>query len=72
MAIFINILISLVFAAMRIYGIKHEAFQAAVHLYVGWLIRAWWWEGEKYASWLVLILSVLEVICAVLTVLGKL
>lgn len=34
--------ISIALAAMRIAGVTHEAYQAAAHLFVGYLLGAWW------------------------------
>jgi hypothetical protein len=63
------ILISVLLAALRIAGIKHEAFQAIAHLWVGGLCggfalgRYWRVGGYRLFAWLVVILSIIEVAC---------
>jgi uncharacterized membrane protein len=61
--------ISVVLAALRIAGFQHEAFQAIAHLWVGFLIGAWF-VGQYYfadrfrlCGRLVLILSLIETLC---------
>lgn len=65
MKVFWIIIIALVLGSLRIYGVKHEAFQAVAHLYVGGLFGAWLVTKEKFYLWIFIILTVLETVCAV-------
>jgi hypothetical protein len=60
-------LVCLVLAALRIAGEKGEIFQALAHLWVGALVAVWWVSIDrresKVAGWLVVALSVIEVLC---------
>jgi hypothetical protein len=69
-------LVAFVLGAMRIAGIKHQSFQAIAHLFVGGLF-AWWlcvrtnggglgqiiFANELF--WIAIILSLLELVCAI-------
>jgi hypothetical protein len=57
------ILIAVILGGLRIAGVKHLAFQAAAHLYLGWLIGVWWYGDKRLALWLAIALSILEVAC---------
>lgn len=59
------ILISVLFAAVRIAGHKSEAFQAIAHLWVGGLCGAFALGRYWLYGWLVIILSIIEVACFV-------
>jgi len=73
-----SIIIAVGLTALRIAGHKSEAFQAMAHLFVGWLIAAWWFSPASYDGsgkareydrksglylWLAIVLSVVEVAC---------
>jgi hypothetical protein len=64
-------LICAVLAAIRIAGAKSETFQAAAHLWMGALIAVWYLrydrDDAKIAGWLVVVLSVVEVACFVVS-----
>jgi hypothetical protein len=54
---------SVLLAVLRVAGIKHPAFQAVAHLWVGFLLGAW---AAGYRLWflgLAVGLSVVEVVC---------
>ena len=62
------ILISAALALARILGVKHEAYQAVAHLWVGGLIGAWLLtrktkDVDSVYLWSVIVLSVVEVAC---------
>ena len=57
------LIIAIVLGVLRIHGIKHEAFQAAAHLYVGGLLGAYFSGKNKEFLWIAIGLSVLEVVC---------
>lgn len=57
------IAVSIVIALVRIAGVKHEAFQAIAHLWVGGLSGAWFVDRTKLYGWSVVALSVVEVAC---------
>jgi 1,4-dihydroxy-2-naphthoate octaprenyltransferase len=62
------VLIAVVLGGLRIVGVKHEAFQAVAHLYVGFLFgvgAATYVEGntDRGCLWLAIGLSVLELVC---------
>lgn len=74
-----SILIAVSLAALRIAGHKSEAFQAAAHLFVGWLLAGWWFSPVSYDGTgrareydrtsglyltLAVVLSIVEVACA--------
>lgn len=59
------IFISFVLAVLRIFGLKHEAFQAAAHLWVGGLCGGWLISRDRRTAELVVVLSVIEVLCFV-------
>jgi hypothetical protein len=76
----IRILIAVALAALRVSGHKSEAFQAVAHLFIGWLLAAWWYSPVSYEGSgkareydrssgldlaLVIVLSVIEVACAI-------
>lgn len=54
-----------VLAGFRIGGVKSEVFQAIAHLFVGALIGAYAVGRDRVLLYLVIALSVIEVICAV-------
>lgn len=62
------VLCAVVLAGLRIAGIKHPAFQAVAHLYVGFLFGAWadsraHGNSDRGCFWLAIALSVVELIC---------
>ena len=57
------ILISMLLAAIRAVGVKHEAFQAVAHLWVGGLLGAWIATRSWFYLRLALTLSAIEVVC---------
>ena len=70
-------LVCLVLAALRISGEKGEIFQALAHLWVGGLVGVWWLakfrcpvceerEGRT-AGWLVVVLSIVELTCFIIS-----
>jgi hypothetical protein len=59
MAIFI--LVSAVLAGLRLDDVRHEAFQAAAHLWVGALCYGWLADRRRAEKWLAITLSVIEV-----------
>ena len=59
------ILIGVVLGLLRAFGHKSQAFQAIAHLYMGGLIAAWWILRVPLYGWLVIILSLVEVVCFV-------
>jgi diacylglycerol kinase len=60
------LLISVAIAGLRLAWIKDPAFQAAAHLWVGFLIWGWLIDRNQQARALVLILSVVEVAAFIL------
>jgi hypothetical protein len=50
-------------AAIRAVGVKHEAFQAVAHLWVGGLLGAWIATRSWFYLRLALTLSAIEVVC---------
>jgi hypothetical protein len=46
----LSFLIAVLLAYLRIAGHKSEAFQAVAHLFVGWLLSAWWLKRSD--SWI--------------------
>lgn len=74
------IITSVAIASLRIAGLKHEAYQAAAHLWVGGLIGAWAfarWAGHsanwfrvdaagELCGWCAVDLSIVELGCFVL------
>lgn len=50
-------------AALRVYGVKHSAFQAVAHLYVGWLFRGWFLGRLKFDLMLAIVLTLVETVC---------
>lgn len=65
------IAIGLSLAIWRIMGHKSQSFQAAAHLFVGWLLSAWWYipdslDGRRwFFFWVAVALTVVEVGCFV-------
>lgn len=57
------LLVSLALAVLRIAGLKHGAFQAFAHLWVGGLVGAWLVGRSPECLWLVVWLSVVELAC---------
>ena len=60
------ILISVLLAAIRTVGVKHEVFQAVAHLWVGGLLGAWMASQSRFYLRLALALSAIEVVCFLL------
>ena len=50
--------LSLLLAALRVYGVTHQSFQAAAHLFVGGLIVRAWYERKTTAGYWSVVLSV--------------
>lgn len=50
-------------ALLRILGVKHEAYQAAAHLFVGGLAGAWLIERERFYAVAFWLLCAVEIIC---------
>lgn len=44
----IHLTIAFALAALRVLGVKHEAFQAVAHLYVGGLFTAWYYSRDRF------------------------
>lgn len=62
----ILVLISIVFGALRVAGVKTSFFQALAHVWVGGLFGAWLERRTNwFAFWLAIGLTVLEVACAI-------
>jgi len=59
----ITIVIGFILGLLRIVGVKHIAFQAAAHFYMGGLAWAWWKDRAKWQLWTLIVLSALETIC---------
>lgn len=55
--------LALLIGGARIYGIKHIAFQAVAHLFVGFLFGKWITKRERKDIILFWILCVVEVVC---------
>lgn len=70
----IIIITSILFAALRIFGIKHEVFQAFAHLWVAGIFVIW--LGIKYKKyfendinvylWTAIVLSIIELFCFII------
>ena len=56
--------ISAVLGALRIAGVKHEAFQAVAHVWCGYLCCGWFERGDRLYAALVIGLSIIETIVA--------
>lgn len=61
--VIILVVLSLAVAAARIAGVKHEAFQAIAHLFVGGLIGAWLIDPRKLYVNAFGSLCLVEVVC---------
>lgn len=58
--------VSILLAGLRISGIKHIAFQAVAHVFVGGLFAVWLTNRKPaYYLHLTIFLSVVEVACAI-------
>ena len=57
------IAVSIALIALCAAGIKHEAFQAIAHLWVGGLLGAWLAAAGREFLWLAVGLSIAEVVC---------
>lgn len=44
-----------------------QSYQAVAHILVGALFATWWLTGGPWALWTVVALSVVEVVCAVIS-----
>jgi hypothetical protein len=58
------IVLSVGFGAMRLFGEKSIAFQAAAHIFVGVLFTNWWFTRDRMVLWLAVGLSLLELFAA--------
>jgi hypothetical protein len=56
-------IIAVVLAAMRIMGHKSHSFQAAAHLFCGWLLAESFLHGGQFELLMVITLSIVEVAC---------
>jgi hypothetical protein len=56
-------IIAVVLATMRIMGHKSHSFQAAAHLFCGWLLAESFLQGGRFELWTVIVLSAIEVAC---------
>ncbi len=63
LALLTNLLMAVALGALRVLGMKHIAFQAVAHLYVGGLLGAWWVGRDRWLLWIAVGLSVVEVVC---------
>ena len=54
--------VSLIFALARVAGVQAQWFQAAAHLWVGWLIGLWMGRNERGWALLALALLLVELI----------
>jgi hypothetical protein len=61
------ILVSIVFAFLRIYGYTSEAFQAMAHLWVGGLIALYMVRRQRGVLFVIVALSIVETICFIAT-----
>jgi len=59
------IIFGVILGLLRAAGHKSQAFQAVAHLYMGGLCAAWLITREPLYAWLVVVLSIVEVICFV-------
>ena len=67
------IIVSILIALVRAIGVKHEAFQAIAHLWVGGLLGAYLLGRKEigaatrgraiFCLWLAVLLSIVEVLC---------
>jgi hypothetical protein len=55
--------ISIILGLLRILGFKHEALQAIDHLWIGGLIVYSVMSKDRFSMWVIILLSVLEVVC---------
>lgn len=62
------VIVSIVFAGMRIGGLKGQSFQAFAHLWVGFLIAAAIYNKGKRLKFILsaVFLTIVEVACAIL------
>ena len=77
--------VAIVLGVLRVAGIKHEAFQAIAHLFVGGLFASGYteysftWTGidsdkgrnAMFKIWLGVSLSILELVCAIVFLINK-
>lgn len=57
------IAISILFGSLRALGVRSKSFQAFAHLWVGGLMGGWVATRHEYLIWLVIALSILEIVC---------
>lgn len=60
-------LLAVVIGMLRVLGIKHIAFQAVAHLFLGSLLTTSYWKWKdkigQFCFYTAIVLSILEVIC---------
>jgi hypothetical protein len=54
------IVVSTILAAMRVLGVKHEAFQAVAHLWVGGLFGSYFVNKDSFTLYTAVVISLIE------------
>ena len=60
----VSIILAVLLCAARVAGVVHPAFQATAHIYVSWMLAAWWFGKGKHYLYIGVAMSILEVVVA--------
>lgn len=61
--IYFNIILSILFAVLRIIGIKSQLYQAFVHLFTGYLFGVWFGKKQLVNLIIFILLLTVEILC---------
>jgi hypothetical protein len=57
------LLFSLILVALRVAGVKHQAFQAIAHIWVSGLFCTWYFTRRRLWFWVAVAMSAIELAC---------